>query len=323
MVMMMTSAGHRGDAVRCKELGVAAYLMKPIRQSELREAIARVLGAREQGGAIPLVTRYSLGDARDPDSSLRVLLAEDNAVNQRLATRLLEKRGHRVMVAANGREVLAALDRQSFDAVLMDVQMPEMGGLEATRLIRQRERHLGGHIPIIAMTAHAMKGDRAKCLEAGMDGYVSKPIRPDALFEEIRKHMKTANQSEQSLPPGQAAESQGLVLDTADLLNRVAGDAELLAELVSVFRGDCPQQMQLLRESIGAGDAHPVERTAHALKGALANLGALRARNLAAQLEQMGRGGDLQGAVEVCAALEREIAQLEQALDKLSIEVAR
>ncbi|HYL09890.1 MAG TPA: PAS domain S-box protein, partial [Candidatus Acidoferrales bacterium] len=256
-------------------------------------------------------------------TGLQFLLAEDNAVNQRLAIGLLEKCGNRVAVAANGREVLEALHRQSFDAVLMDVQMPEMGGLEATRLIRQREKFLGGHIPIIAMTAHAMKGDREKCLEAGMDGYVSKPIRPDALFGEIKKHMKTANQAQQSPPPVQSAESHDPVLDTADVLNRVAGDAELLAELVSVFRGDCPQQMQLLRESVGASDAHSVERTAHALKGALANLGALRARKVAAQLEQMGRGGDLQGAAEVCAALEREIAQLEQALDKLCVEVAR
>ena len=182
-IMMLTSAGHRGDALRCKELGVAAYLMKPIRQSELREAIGRVLGAREQGGAIPLVTRYSLGDARDPDSSLRVLLAEDNGVNQRLATRLLEKRGHRVMVAANGREALEALAKETFDLVLMDVQMPEMDGFEATAAIRETEKKDGGRLQIIALTAHAMKGDRERCLTAGMDGYLSKPIRAQELDE--------------------------------------------------------------------------------------------------------------------------------------------
>ncbi len=182
-IMMLTSAGHRGDALRCKELGVAAYLMKPIRQSELREAIGRVLGAREQGGAIPLVTRYSLGDARDPDSSLRVLLAEDNAVNQRLATRLLEKRGHRVMVAANGREALEALAKETFDLVLMDVQMPEMDGCEATAAIRETEKKNGGHLQIMALTAHAMKGDRERCMTAGMDGYLSKPIRAEELDE--------------------------------------------------------------------------------------------------------------------------------------------
>jgi CheY-like chemotaxis protein/nitrogen-specific signal transduction histidine kinase len=180
-IMMLTSAGHRGDAARCLELGVAAYLLKPIRQSELREAIARILGAREQEGAIPLITRFSLHDARDPSAFLRVPLAEDNAVNQRLAVRLLEKRGHRVAVAGNGREALEALEKEKFDLVFMDVQMPEMDGLEATATIREREKSSGLHQPIIALTAHAMKGDREKCLAAGMDGYLTKPIRPQDL----------------------------------------------------------------------------------------------------------------------------------------------
>jgi len=157
-IMMLTSAGHRGDAARCQELGVAAYLLKPIRQSELREAIARVLVAKEQNGAIPLVTRYSLQDARDPLSSLRVLLVEDNAVNRLLATRLLEKRGHRVAVATNGREALDALENESYDLIFMDVQMPEIDGIEATVAIREREKANGNHQPIIALTAHAMKG---------------------------------------------------------------------------------------------------------------------------------------------------------------------
>ena len=182
-IMMLTSAGHRGDAARCQELGVAAYLLKPIRQSELREAIARVLGAREQDGAIPLITRFSLQDAREPGTSLKVLLAEDNLVNQRLAVRLLEKRGHRVVVAANGREAIEALQKEGFDVVFMDVQMPEMDGLEATAAIRVKEKGTENHQTIIALTAHAMKGDREKCLAGGMDGYLSKPIRPQELDE--------------------------------------------------------------------------------------------------------------------------------------------
>ncbi len=163
--MMLTSAGHRGDGARCLELGVAAY------------------GAREQKGAIPLVTRYSLQDARDPATCLRVLVAEDNPVNQLLATRLLEKRGHRVVMTANGREALAALEKESFDLVLMDVQMPEMGGLEATTVLREREKRKGDgiHQPVIALTAHAMKGDQERCQVAGMDGYLAKPIRPQEL----------------------------------------------------------------------------------------------------------------------------------------------
>jgi two-component system, sensor histidine kinase and response regulator len=188
-IMMLTSAGHRGDAARCHDLGVAAYLLKPIRQSELREAIGRVLGAREQEGAIPLITRFSLHDARDPSASLHVLLAEDNAVNQRLAVRLLEKRGHRVTVAGNGREALDALQKESFDLVFMDVQMPEMDGLEATGAIREKEKRTGSHQPVIALTAHAMKGDREKCLAAGMDGYLTKPIRPQELDEILEDYV--------------------------------------------------------------------------------------------------------------------------------------
>jgi signal transduction histidine kinase/CheY-like chemotaxis protein/HAMP domain-containing protein len=189
-IMMLTSAGHRGDGARCQQLGVSAYLLKPIRQSELREAIARVLGARAQRGAMPLITRYSLQDARDPDSFLKVLLAEDNAVNQRLAMRLLEKRGHKVVVAGNGLEALAALKKESFDLVLMDLQMPEMDGYEATAAIREEERDSGRHQPVLALTAHAMKGDREKCLAAGMDGYLSKPIRPQELDEVLEEYLK-------------------------------------------------------------------------------------------------------------------------------------
>jgi two-component system, sensor histidine kinase and response regulator len=180
---MLTSAGHRGDGQRCKELGVSAYLLKPIRQSELREAIARVLGAREQTGAIPLITRYSLADAREPGASLQILVAEDNAVNQLLVRRMLEKRGHRVLVVNNGREVLTAIENESYDLVLMDVQMPEMDGIEATLAIREKEKEQDSqsHQAIVALTAHAMKGDQERCQAAGMDDYLTKPIRPQEL----------------------------------------------------------------------------------------------------------------------------------------------
>jgi two-component system, sensor histidine kinase and response regulator len=188
-IMMLTSAGHRGDADRCKALGISAYLLKPIRQSELREAIARVLGAKEQQGAIPLITRYSLYDARDPETVLSVLLVEDNPVNQRLATRMIEKRGHRVVLAGNGREALEALGKGSFDLVLMDVQMPEMDGFQATAAIREKEIRTGSHLPVIALTAHAIKGDRERCLAAGMDGYLTKPIRPRELDDVLESYL--------------------------------------------------------------------------------------------------------------------------------------
>jgi signal transduction histidine kinase/CheY-like chemotaxis protein len=188
-IMMLSSAGRRGDAARCQELGMAAYLLKPIRQSELREAIGRVLGAREYEGALPLLTRYSLETAGEPTASLRVLVAEDNAVNQRLASRLLEKRGHRVVVANNGREAVEALEKERFDLVLMDVQMPEMDGFEATAAIREKEKGSGNRQPVIALTAHAMKGDREKCIAGGMDGYLTKPIRPQELDELLQSYV--------------------------------------------------------------------------------------------------------------------------------------
>ncbi|HYL62508.1 MAG TPA: response regulator [Candidatus Methylomirabilis sp.] len=203
-IMMLTSAGHRGDAARCHELGISAYLLKPIRQSELREAIGRVLGAQTEEGVIPLVTRFSLHDAREPGMFLRILLAEDNLVNQRLAVRLLEKRGHSVVVAGNGLEALQALEKERFDLVLMDVQMPEMDGLEATAAVRTKEKRTGVHQPIIALTAHAMKGDREKCLVGGMDGYLTKPIRPaelDRLLQTyVARRLQTLGAVEASVP---------------------------------------------------------------------------------------------------------------------------
>ena len=171
-------------------------------------------GAHEQKGAIPLITRYSLGDARDPDTILRILVAEDNPVNQRLITRLLEKRGHRVTMAADGREAVGAIERDFYDLVFMDVQMPELDGLEATAAIRKREAGTDVHVPIVALTAHAMKDDRNRCLAAGMDGYLSKPIRPQELDDLLQSYMDR--------------HAQGLkTLDTASVS---AGDEKLPSE---------------------------------------------------------------------------------------------
>jgi PAS domain S-box-containing protein len=183
VIIMLTSAGMRGDAARCRELGIEAYLPKPVKQSDLLEAIKMALGSHQESQeSLPVITRHSLRESR---GRLRILLADDNAVNQTLAVRLLEKRGYTVVVANTGKLALEALETQSFDLVLMDVQMPEMNGLEATAAIRFRERTSGKHIPIIAMTAHAMVGHRELCLKAGMDGYVTKPIQPGVLFAAI------------------------------------------------------------------------------------------------------------------------------------------
>jgi two-component system, sensor histidine kinase and response regulator len=181
-IMMLSSAGRRGDLARCQRLGLSASLTKPVRQNELREAIARALDRRKEqtrdgGVAVPGVERR----AAVPRFTLDVLIAEDNAVNQRLAQRLLEKRGHRVTVVNNGREAVDLLQRSDFDLVLMDVQMPLLDGIAATTLIRQREKETGSHQPIVALTAYAVKGDQQRCLAAGMDGYLAKPIRPEEL----------------------------------------------------------------------------------------------------------------------------------------------
>jgi len=185
-IMMLTSVCHHSDAARCRALGLAAYLVKPIKQSELLRAIRTVLG--KSSASLPPATpsrRLAGASANGTGTSLRILLAEDNAVNQRLAIRLLEKKGHAVLVAENGRQALDLLGREPVDLVLMDIQMPVMDGFEATALIRQGERGTSRHLPILALTAHAMKGDQERCLEAGMDGYISKPIHAQDLHRAI------------------------------------------------------------------------------------------------------------------------------------------
>jgi two-component system sensor histidine kinase/response regulator len=188
-ILILTSAGHRGDGSRCQELGVAGYLLKPVRQSELLAAICRAVGD-PQNSEQPLITRHTLLPAVGPSASLRVLLAEDNATNQKLAVRLLEKRGHSVVLAGNGREALKQFEDGAFDLILMDVQMPEMDGFEAVAAIRTLEASRGGRgrTPVIALTAHAMKGDRDRCLAAGMDGYLAKPLRPAELDEILTRY---------------------------------------------------------------------------------------------------------------------------------------
>jgi two-component system, sensor histidine kinase and response regulator len=188
-IVLLTSAGRRGDSARCEELGISAYATKPVRRSELRDVITRLLDDPERDSAQPLITRYSTANAQNTAAPLHILVAEDNAVNQKLVARLLEKRGHHVSIVANGREALSALEQGTYDLVLMDVQMPEMDGFEATGELRKREERTALRVPVIALTAHAMKGDRERCLAAGMDGYLSKPIRPQELDELLAKYV--------------------------------------------------------------------------------------------------------------------------------------
>jgi CheY-like chemotaxis protein len=188
-VIMMSSGAHRGDMARTHELNLAAYLTKPVRQSELRDAIVRSLDRRNKEIAPNAALSFKDRRTAKKETSLNVLLAEDNLVNQRLATRLLEKRGHRVTVANNGHEAVTLAEHTSYDLALMDVQMPLVDGLEATRMIRMREKDTGMHQPIVALTAHAVKGDQERCEAAGMDGYLAKPIRPEELDVVLQKYM--------------------------------------------------------------------------------------------------------------------------------------
>jgi two-component system, sensor histidine kinase and response regulator len=329
-IMMLTSGGQRGDAARCGELGIAAYLLKPVRQSELREAIARVLSVKRQTGATPMITRDSLQAEAAPAKSLRILLAEDNAVNQKLAIRLLEKRGHHVALAGNGREALEALENRAYDLVLMDVHMPEMDGLEATRRIRQKEQetHSGHRQSIVAMTALVMKGDRERCEEAGMDGYLAKPIRPqelDAVLDRhvamhvarIRTDVSAPPSAPPSVPPAEAS------VCTAELLERIEGDRTLLAELVVLLRESYPAQIRSAREAVIERDAAALERAGHALKGALGNLAAPTGSKLAYELESMGRSGDLRLANPSIDRLELELVRVLKTLEDLHLEAVQ
>ena len=301
-LMMLSSADRREDTVRCRELGVANYLVKPIRQSDLLRALTSVVGAPAGSPAAAAKRSRSLKACERP---LRVLLAEDNAVNQKLAVRLLEKRGHQVQLVENGRQAVDAVRRQSFDVVLMDVQMPEMDGFAATAAIREAEQGSNRHLPIIAMTAHAMKGDRERCLEAGMDGYVSKPLTPEELFRTIENIFPAANGHDHPPQPAQKK-----IWSRMRALRSAGGDAELLRELMETFCREEPKLLEAIRRAVDSQDARKLHVAAHTLKGSLATLGALAAREAAERLESLGAAGDVQSAREVLASLEDEMERL-------------
>ena len=318
-IMMLTSGGRRGDAARCAELGIAAYLLKPVRQSELREAIVRVLGRRNCAGDKPVLTRYELLEQRPAAQHLNILLAEDNLINQKLAVRLLQKRGHTVTVANNGREALDTIEKTPFDLVMMDVQMPEMDGFQATIELRRRERGSGGHLPVVAMTALAMKGDKERCLHAGMDAYLSKPIRPEELDRVLEFYTSSGTAKRDSRGDAEPIGSVNLEA----LLQRVDGDRGFIAELAEIFREDYPRHLKALRDGVISSDSERVRGEAHALKGALSNLSATQACLLAASLETKGKSGDLAGAIRTLDELERELELVERQLDSVSQELVR
>ncbi|MGI6415745.1 MAG: response regulator [Thermoguttaceae bacterium] len=303
VVMMLTSGGYPDGISRCNELGIAAYLLKPIKQSELFDAVVMSLGIR--GGPMEPVQRADLCCHVPP---LRVLLAEDSLVSQKLAVGLLERHGHQVVVANHGREAIAALQSQEFDLVLMDVQMPEMDGYDATAAIRAMERGSSKHIPIVAMTAHAMKGDRQRCLQAGMDGYVAKPIRAAVLFQAIADVL-AGHTTETS---GELAEEEPKTpgVDWHEALNAVGGDRALLNDVVRGFLEECPRLVETLRNAVSQSDQRQVADAAHQLKGVLRYFGLGEAYQTAWRVEKAARQGDLLLAPEDLEQLEAATAQL-------------
>jgi two-component system, sensor histidine kinase and response regulator len=301
---LLTSVAHRGDAARCRELGIGAYLTKPITQGELWEALIKALRRpASQAKPSPVITRHTLREGRP---HLHILLAEDNLVNQKVAVSVLEKQGHTVVVVGTGQAALTALAQHSFDLVLMDVQMPVLDGLETTAAIRAREQTSGGHIPIVAMTARAMKGDQEQCLAAGMDGYVSKPLKRDDLDAVL---MQVLGRRAVLIPPPEEPP-----IDLVSALSAVDGDRALLREVIEVFCQDYPARVEELRGAIVHGAAELMARAAHSLKGALSIFGRTVAYDLAYELETLGRAGHLVGAPAVLQMLEQELVRISTVL---------
>jgi len=326
-VMMLTSADGQGDAVRCRAIGLSAYLVKPVKPAELHRAILTVLPIKPPSVEIVLPPNALL--AGIPDARpLKILLAEDNIVNQRVAVRLLEKFGHTITIANHGGEAVKAFDREHFDVILMDVQMPEVDGFEATRMIRDRDDVSGRRTPIVAMTAHAMKGDRERCLEGGMDEYISKPVQRTELLRVLawaadRKHEPVAVSITQTPPPTKILASVPVddgppACDYAAALERLGGDEELFAEVAGVFRDDAPKMLNDLRKSIAANDPVGVRRSAHGLKGASGYVGGTEVAAVAQQIEHLGATNDLAIAPDLLSALEREVTRLSLALSQMT-----
>jgi two-component system sensor histidine kinase/response regulator len=313
-IMMLSSVGQRGDAARCRELGVSGYLTKPIKQAVLFEAIQVALAGGAAAPARQLVTQHSIREASRP---LHILLAEDNAVNRALMIGLLKKRGHDVAIAENGREAIEAHQNQRFDVVLMDVQMPEVDGFEATAAIRAQDAENGGGIrtPIIALTAHAMAGDRERCLAAGMDFYLTKPVRSAELYETLEAAVPRSATGEFPVPASSAPPpAPSLSFDATEALERVGDDRDLMTQLAAMFQAESPKMLSAVRASLSKRDATALERSAHALKGSVGNFSARTCFELARELERMGREGSIDGAPEKFAQLEREIIVFERDL---------
>jgi len=316
----MTSVGQRGDAARLEKEGFAAYLTKPVRQSQFYDCLATVLGPN-QPPAGPrrrsIVTRHSLSE--DQRCRARILVVEDNPTNQKVAVGILKKLGYRPDLAADGRQALEALRRQDYRLVLMDCQMPGLDGYEATRMIRSGAAEvINPRVPIVAMTAHAMAGEREKCLAAGMDDYVSKPIDPQTLADTIARWLQASRPD----PPAREAKAatdepraQEAALDRQALCEKLLGDEELADEIASGFVADARSQIAAMRQTLDAADLQALGKKAHTLKGGAGNVCALPLHQAARQLEQAAKKND--GAAAQ-AALEKVIEEFGRLEDQMT-----
>ncbi len=308
-LILLASAAGPEHQQRARHLGAAALLAKPITQSDLWDAIVKALHVRSSPNV-----RLSGGrrGAHRTSNPLRILVAEDNPVNQELALHLLERRGHSVIVAENGRQAIEAAAKHKFDLVLMDVQMPEMGGIEATQAIREKEISTGAHLPIVAMTAHAMRGDRERCLAAGMDGYIAKPLDPRTFLQTVESLAsdEVVSEPEPVTPATASGPSE------SSMLARFNGNRQLLQSLAKTFLQDCPRMMARIRKSMTARDHAGLADAAHALKGSVGNFGPSAAFETARGMEMAARQGTLSGAWEAYATLEDELKALTPILDR-------
>ena len=307
-VLLLSSAGRDEDIARSRQLGIIRSLIKPVKHSDLLDAIVAALDQ----GAMP--EAVSADDERvAPDLRRRVLLAEDGVVNQQVAINLLQHRGHEVATVDNGRDAVKRATGETFDLVLMDVQMPELDGLEATAAIRAREEECGGHLPIIAMTAHAMRGDRDRFLAAGMDGYIAKPVRPRELYDAVERVAATTERDDAD-PASRDDSSVPYHWDAA--LERVGGKEDLLRDLAEIFFEECPRLMQQIREHIEGKNGAELRRAAHTLKGSAYVFGAEGAAEAAQRLEDMGHAGAFSGALVARKALEKQVERLVPAMQE-------
>jgi len=321
VILMLSSDRLLSDKTQCREHGVKVFLTKPVGQSELLDAIVVALGIRAVEALSTELPTFA--KEKPMERNLTILLAEDNPVNQKLAIRLLEKTGCRVMIASNGREALNLLQQSRpapFDLVLMDIQMPEMDGMEATAAIRKAEKFSGGHVPIIAMTANAMRGDRERYLGGGMDGYISKPVDSRGLFAEIDRCLAGIIPS---APLTEKLVERNDLVDRASLLDRVEGDQELLAEIIKVFLADAPQLLSAMQKALQQNDMILLERSAHSMKGAAGNMSALATVNAASQLEQSAKKGDAEKSKSNLTALQGAVERLLPVLADLCLEVSK